>query len=436
MKQEQPRLLMIAYLFPPVQAVSTLRWYHLYQEGQRYFTQIAVITARHWRFLHHDPQLELEFKPHLIPAFDLRSLTLLRQNRPYVPHQIKQRPWINYLLRLLDAFPFNLILGDGGIIYIFLGYRLGVKLVKKEKITHIISSFRPFSDHAIAFLLKWRFPHLYWIADFRDLHIDPSRPRMWSPILQRWFNQKILQRADLVTTVSEGLARQLRFFHSSVYVLRNGIDPRYYAAENDQPVGSKFVITYTGSLYPGFQNPALLFEALYNLLQNGLLTAVDVQLVYAGKDGDFWQKELEVWNLAPIALDKGMLPLHAARQLQQQSCLNVLLSWATPDMQGILTGKLYEYLAARKPILALVEGAKDPELELILEQTQSGRVFYRDDLQEMEMFILTAYRNWQKTSGSMPLNPADKLQDFTWPVLVDHLAEAIGLLENTVVQSE
>jgi hypothetical protein len=189
-------------------------------------------------------------------------------------------------------------------------------------------------------------------------------------------------------------------------------------------------------LYPGFQNPALLFEALFNLMQNGLLAAADVQLVYAGKDGDFWQKELEVWNLASIAIDRGMLSLQDARGLQQQSCLNVLLSWATPDLQGILTGKLYEYLAARKPILALVEGAEDPELELILEQTQSGRVFYAADLRELEIFILTAYRNWQKTSGSMPSNPADKLQDFTWPVLVDRLAETIGLLENTVVQSQ
>jgi hypothetical protein len=436
MNQDQPRLLMIAYLFPPVQAVSTLRWYHLYQEGRRYFSQITVISARHWRYLHHDPQLKLAFEPHLIPAFDLRGLTLLRQNRPYVPHQLKQRPWVNHLLRLLDAFPFNLLLGDGGIVYILRGYHLGVKLVKKEKITHLISSFRPYSDHAIAWLLKWRFPHLYWIADFRDLHIDPSRPLMYLPTLQRWFNQKIIKRASLVTTVSEGLGQQLRFFHSNIYVLRNGIDPHSSVAENDQQVGSKFVIAYTGSLYPGFQNPALLFEALFNLMQNGLLTAADVQLVYAGKDGDFWQKELEVWNLASIAIDRGMLSLQDARGLQQQSCLNVLLSWATPDLQGILTGKLYEYLAARKPILALVEGAKDPELELILEQTQSGRVFYAADLRELEIFILTAYRNWQKTSGSMPLNPADKLQDFTWPVLMDRLAETIGLLENTVAQSE
>jgi len=259
---------------------------------------------------------------------------------------------------------------------------------------------------------------------------------MWFLFLQRWFNQKIIQRANLVTTVSEGLGQQLRFFHSNIYVLRNGIDPHYRAEENHEPVGSKFVITYTGSLYPGFQNPAFLFEALYNLLQKGLIAAADIQLVYAGKDGDFWQKQLNIWNLASIAVDKGMLPLHAARQLQQQSCLNVLMSWATPEMQGILTGKLYEYLAARKPILALVEGAKDPELELILEQTQSGRVFYAPDLQELEIFILTVYRNWQKASGSTTLNPADKLQDFTWPMLMDRLAEAIGLLENTVVQSQ
>jgi hypothetical protein len=436
MNQNQPRLLMIAYLFPPVQAVSTLRWYHLYQEGRRYFSQITVITARHWRYLHHDPQLELEFKPHLVPAFDLRGLTLLRQNRPYVPHQIKQRPWVNHLLRLLDAFPFNLLLGDGGIVYILRGYHLGVKLVKKEKLTHLTSSFRPYSDHAIAFLLKWRFPHLYWIADFRDLHIDPSRVRMWSPILQRWFNQKILQKADLVTTVSEGLAGQLRFFHNRVYVLRNGIDPLYRAAENDQQVGSKFIITYTGSLYPGFQNPALLFEALFNLMQNGLLAAADVQLVYAGKDGDFWQKELEVWNLASIAIDRGMLSLQDARGLQQQSCLNVLLSWATPDLQGILTGKLYEYLAARKPILALVEGAEDPELELILEQTESGRVFYAEDLPELEKFILGQYQDWQDSGHSKTLATNEELQALTWPVLVDSLAAEIGFLENTVVQSE
>lgn len=435
MNQDQPHLLMIAYLFPPVQAVSTHRWFHLFKEGQRYFSHTTVITSQYWQHLHYDPLLKLPIDPVLIPTLDMRRLTLQHQNRPYLSHQIKQRPWVNYFIRLLDAFPFNLILGDGGVVYILKGYRIGVEIVKKEKITHVISSFRPYSDHMIAWLLKCRFPHLYWIADFRDLHIDPSRPIKILPKLQHWFNQKILRPADLVTTVSEGLARQLRFYYSRVYVLRNGIDANSIAVEIDQQVATKFIISYTGSLYPKFQKPALLFEALYNLFRKDLILSADVQLVYAGKDSDYWQKELNIWGLAPIAVNKGMISIQNTRELQQKSSVNVLLSWATPEMQGILTGKLYEYLAARKPILALVEGARDPELELILEQTQSGRVFYEDTLEELEMFILTTYQNWQKTSGRIPLNPVDRLQGFIWPALMDRLIKEIGLLENTVVQT-
>jgi hypothetical protein len=418
---------MIAYLFPPVQAVSTLRWYHLYLESRRYFSHIAVLTSKHWQRMHQDPQLVLPIQPYLIPTYDLRRITLLRQNRPYLSSNIKKQAFLSRFLHLLDAFPFNLLVSDGGLVYIFLAYRKSVRLVKTQKTTHVLSSFRPYSDHVVAWLLKRRFPQLFWVADFRDLHLDPSRKALWQPKLQRWFNHQILKKANLVTTVSEGLAQHIFPFHPRVYVLRNGIDPIGLVQKERLLPNEKFTIAYTGSLYPGYQQPVFLFQTLNALVQKGKLSSSDFQLIYAGKDSAIWQEALKKSRLNCPSLDLGMCSLQDARAIQQHSDLNVLFSWSTPNLYGILTGKLYDYLAARKPIVALVNGSHDPELEQIIDETQSGKVFYKDQETALAAHILGLYQLWGKNAGLTPLMPAESLQSFSWPALMEGLAAALEI---------
>jgi len=92
----------------------------------------------------------------------------------------------------------------------------------------------------------------------------------------------------------------------------------------------------------------------------------------------------------------------AAQERQQNAAINLLLNWSAPNYFGVLTAKLYDYLAAGRPILALVNGPEDPELRKIIEGSGAGRVFTVSDAAGMERWLNELFSQWQAGSGKLP----------------------------------
>ena len=135
-------------------------------------------------------------------------------------------------------------------------------------------------------LKKW-YPQVYWIADFRDLIIDPH----YNHILLSenhiiLFSERYFVRADLLTTVSDGLASHLRALQSKRDHLRNGVS----MMQQPIPVSSDtFTMAYTGSMFLDKRNAAPIFQAIQELMQEVKMDD-DIRIVYAGKDGQFWKQ--------------------------------------------------------------------------------------------------------------------------------------------------
>lgn len=412
--REGKQLLIIHYYFPPVHMVSSVRIFHFYQESLRHFEGVSVLSSTNRHLFRQDETLETGCQDVTdVPAYDLRRFTLSRRegNAPHLSSAQKARPWVQLLQRLLNSFPLNLIVGDGGAYYIWKGYRAGKRLVEARGITHLFSSYRPYSDHLIAYLLKRRYPQLFWIADFRDLQVDPVLRNVVCPRFQQACNRYLLSRADVLSTVSQGLKAQLEQVHPRVVVLRNGIGE---GEMTPLPVFERFTIVYTGSIYPEQQTAAPLFEAIAHLLQSGQWTEADVQFVYAGKDAGVWRQWAADYGLSQISVVKGWLPVQPARALQYRAQINLLLSWSKPGSQGILTGKLYEYLAARRPVLCVLNGAVDQELELIIQSLGHSMVVeVGEPLHDLKRFLLNAYQAWQRGEAP-PLVAEAALSPYRW----------------------
>lgn len=105
------------------------------------------------------------------------------------------------------------------------------------------------------------------------------------------------------------------------------------------------MISYTGSLYPEFREPVALFKTVKSLIDKGKISKIDFKLVYAGKDSAVWNKWIVEYGLQDISLDLGEITLYESVSTQTSSNLLLLLSWSNKDHKGILTGKLFEYLA-------------------------------------------------------------------------------------------
>lgn len=422
---------MIAYWFPPIKAV-TLRSYYIYQEWKKHFKEVYVLTTSNRN------RLPLEAVPieekdiNSIPTLDYRTLNSFRNSsKAHFTQQDRKKKSAGFLTRLLDSFPFNLLIGEGGFIYIILGFWQANQLIKKHQIANVYSSFRPYSDHIIAWLLKKKHPQLFWIADFRDLHIDHNHNDLFWVSFQKWCNRKIISTADLVTTVSHGLATPLQKYSPPVYVLRNGYQHLYPTTETQTT--DFFQITYTGSIYTAEQSPEILLKVIENLIQNGTVDGKKIKLIYAGKDGGIWEEWMAKHGLSSIFENKALLPRLECVKLQQKSHLNLLLSFTREGVKGLISGKIYEYLSARNPILSIFAGEKDEEYETFFEELNAGKIIYPDSNsncsqeKELEVFITNLYREWLENGRvHQPIN-MEKLAEYqlenTIPQLLNYVGE-------------
>lgn len=331
-----------------------------------------------------------------VPRKDLRTLT--GKGSGPLPAERKKGWLVSSLLRFRQAFPFVLLTDDGGTAYRREAFAAACKLIERERITTIYSSFRPWADHLVARRLQRRYPQLRWIADFRDLPVDPVRKDIWWPALQNLWGKWLVRPAAEVWAVSEGQKVQLKGWHPSIRVQRNAL--LQLPPSETAPRTEHFTIVYTGSLYPGLQTIRPLVKALKRLIGEGVLEEADLLLQYRGKDVRSFAEQAS--ELPPVCLDlQPTIAPAAAQKMQKNAQLLLLLNWTAPGYYGVLTAKLWDYLATGRPVLALCNGPQDPELRQIIEGAAAGAVFADEEQSQLEDWLRQAYETWRK-EGSLP----------------------------------
>ncbi|NRB54311.1 MAG: hypothetical protein HRU41_42075 [Saprospiraceae bacterium] len=433
---QMKKLLFIAYYAPPAQLTGNIRRYHLLKEFRIHFQQVLLLTSANGRLMRQDPSLEVDdLKIFSVPTIDLRRLYVLlkkkSQKSPTLSTRFKSSTTFLAFRKISESFPFNLLLDDGGCSYIWNAYYKAKALIKQQQIEYIFTSYRPTADLVVGMLLKREFPELTWIADFRDLPVDPIRKNTLFPKLQHSWYRHLLQRADLLTTVSYGLAHNLRAYSSKFHVLPNAVP---LISAEVLPANTKFTITYTGSIYPKLQNGNLLFQAISLLQAQKIINPDTFQLVYAGKDSEAWTRWVRKHKVGQFSVDKGLIPYRSAIRLQQESHINWMLTWSSNNSQGILTAKSGNYLAARRPILALVNGPRDMELEDRISVSPSSLVLYTKERQvgrKLLAYLKQAIQAWQRGKPTEPQNTIQQdLYSSSWTHEVDKLLQHPALQPN------
>lgn len=270
----------------------------------------------------------------------------------------------------------------------------GRDLVHEEGIDAIISSSSPVTSHLIAKQLKKECT-LPWIADLRDLwtqnHYYPYGD------LRRSFERRLeittLGAADGLVTVSEPLARSLRELHprASVFSIPNGFDDDEVRCS---PLTDQFTITYTGVLYQGMRDPEPFLIALRNLISAGTMDPRVTRIRFLGPPQEWLEQEIQRYNLSGVVHQHGVLSRDNALEMQRESQVLLLLNWNHPAEAGVYTGKVFEYLAARRPIIA-VGGPRSVVTELMQE---TGAGVHASSVEEIERALL-GYYSEHESSG-------------------------------------
>ncbi|HKA56842.1 MAG TPA: glycosyltransferase [Candidatus Binatia bacterium] len=270
---------------------------------------------------------------------------------------------------------------------------------RRGRVDAILSTVPPVSCHLIARRAK-DILRCAWVADFRDLWTqNPYYPygAVRRSVEER-LERKTLRAADALVTVSAPLADLLRERYQShpVHCIPNGFDPDEFSLGSYEPVQC-FSITYTGSLYQGKRNPELLFTVIADLLRKGVLPRTAVQLHFYGP-GDPWLLTLvERYGLKDVVTCHGLVPRGVSLRAQRTSQLLLLPRWDDPQEAGVYTGKVFEYLGARRPIIAL--GGPPGVVPDLLRETKAG--VHVISKEQLRAFLTEAYGEFQR-SGYVP----------------------------------
>lgn len=216
----------------------------------------------------------------------------------------------------------------------------------------VLSSSGPYTAHLTA--LRMGGMRGRWIADFRDLWTENHQFRGLYPftLREKSLEKRILEQADALTTVSEPLGEQLRAAGARrVHVVYNGYfehEPEPVDMTPAFPDDGVVRLVYTGSLYPSHQDAGPLFHAIAALGED----AARVKVVVAGGGSAYWRGRARIAGV-PGALDhRGQVPRPEALRLQRDASALVAVEFAgTRD--GVLSGKIFEYLRAEAPVLVV-----------------------------------------------------------------------------------
>lgn len=278
---------------------------------------------------------------------------------------------------------------------------VGDDFLKNNEINAIISSSSPVTCHLVAnsLIKKHDIP---WIADLRDLWTQ--NPYYQYTFIRMFFERKMefrtLSQCRVLITTTKEASKTLGRFHrqKSIYSIPNGFDPQSMNISNEI-LSPKFEITYTGNLYAGKRDPNRLFKALNELILEQKMDAKDISVRFYGRNEDWLRQEIEDYQLKNIVHYCGRLDRNEIMKIQKQSQILLLLIWDHPDEKNFCPGKIYEYLAAKRPILAI--GGQKGALSDLLSDTMSG--VHTTSVSELKS-ILENYYNAYKLNGYVPYN--------------------------------
>ncbi len=130
-------------------------------------------------------------------------------------------------------------------------------------------------------------------------------------------------------------------------------------------------------------------------------------------------------GLVDVSIINPEISLSESIKIQSKSHINLLLSWTEENRTGIITGKFFEYLAAKNPILAIINGKKDKEIENIFSRLNAGGVFYPSESSKIKNYLLDYYRQWLKSGKLNFKQNENEIQALQWENQIKSLVDLL-----------
>ena len=415
-------VLILAYYFPPMGLGGVQRVQKFVKYLPQYGWRPVVVTVRDVRYHGRDETLLHELPPETTVC-RTGSLDPLRLAYRFGGLRTAgtQTGGMGQTFARWILFP------DNQVGWIPFAVANALHLMRTERVDAILSTFPPASGHLAGYLLS-AMTGTPWVADFRDSWIGgefDQTPSALHAAMMQSLQRTIVGRATHLTAVTHEIAAQLTEVRgaSDVTVLTNGYDPEDFAGLERTERNERLVLTYCGTLNAA-RNPEPLFRALRHLFDRrpDLPARIEVRLAGASVGLDL-DEMIRYYHLENVVTHLGYLAHREA--LEQLIASDALLLFITSDemrVRGVPTGKMYEYLAAGRPILGI---APDVSTRDLLHTHDRGTTIPPRDTEGIARMIETWMQ--QHESGTLPIYPTDDaaVRVFSRPQLTERLARIL-----------
>ncbi|MBL7922562.1 MAG: glycosyltransferase, partial [Bacteroidia bacterium] len=365
------KVLVISYYWPPSGGAGVQRALKFVRYLGQYGFQPIVLTVDPQKASYPvtDPSLSADLPSgldvHHTASFEplnLLSALLGKKNVPYGGFANANKE--SRTQRMLRWIRGNFFIPDARAGWVPYAFREAVRIIEQQQIKVVFISSPPHSSQLIGLKLKKRFPSLHWVADMRDpwtdiyyykdlLHTPPAAAR------DARYEREVLEGAGVVLVVSEAIKRSFlkksaKLSPDKIKVIPNGYDEHDFQRE-EQPEAGHFTITYVGTMAELYR-PEVFFRVFRSLLTKH--PEINLRFRFVGNAPWTLRKMVEDMGLAASCEWIGHVSHADAISYMLRSDALLLIIPDSEGAEGILTGKLFEYLGARRLIIGLgpVEG--------------------------------------------------------------------------------
>ena len=397
-----PRALLVAYYMPPAGGPAVQRILQFVEHLRAEGWALEVLTVQDGAYPNRDPAL-CDAVPSDVRVHRTRSLD------PYAVYQaltgkeeedlptgsmtLEEPSWMERLARWVRA---NVFLPDARVGWWSFAVWRGKQLLNTGRFDALITSGAPHSVHLTGTTLQ-RWTGTPWVADLHDpwtdiSYYDDLPHTRWARRLDAALERHVLGRADAVTTVSPSWADLFaRKAANDYHVVENGFDAADFEGLHEPPGTDAFVLAHVGKLYAS-RNPTALWDALATLRSEGAIP--DLRLRLVGAVDPVVRRSLQTRDLLPVVEEVGFVPHDDALRHMARSTLLLLVIEPFAQADGMITSKLYEYLASGRPVLGV--GPPTGDANALLQRHDAGEIVERSDATRIREVVRAHYTAWTR----------------------------------------
>lgn len=391
------KVLIVSYYWPPAGGPGVQRWLKFVKYLPDFGIQPIVYIPENPTYPIVDEQLVAEVskdviilkqkikEPYRLASFFSKKDTQ-KISSGIIPNKTKQ----GHIERLLLWVRGNLFIPDARVLWVKPSVTFLENYIKEHSIDVLITTGPPHSLHLIGLALQEKLG-VKWIADFRDpwTTIGYHKELMLtekSAKKHKDLEHQILTAANKIIVTSPTTKCDFEKLTSKpIEVITNGYD-----VEKVVPtiLDTDFTLAHIGSLLSD-RNPRILWKALKELVKEVHGFKDDFKLKLIGKVSQEVLEAIDEFRLSKYVENLGYVSHNEAILHQRNSQVLLLIEIDSEETRCIIPGKLFEYMVAERPIIAI--GPNKADFEAILEETNTGQFFTYEEKERLKDTILAHY---------------------------------------------